>query len=384
MKKIKILMVAGSMHMGGLENQLMHFLRNVDRNKYQIDFTSNEPDAFFRKEIESLGGGFIIISSNSRKNPIKYCLELYRIMKDGKYDIVHSHELFHSGINLFIAKLAKVKSRFAHAHSWCEGDQTGGDYSIGRKIYHSSMRFLINNCSTVQLACSSWAGNFLYGKKVVNGSSFHLIYNSIDTSLYLDNYNQIETGDFCEEDGWKNVIYVARICALKNHFFLTGVAKELKQRNQKIRFLFVGDGEEKIKKELEEIIEKNQLEEYIQLLGEREDVDVLLRKSSAFVTPSKYEGMPLVMLEAQATGLPCISADTYSREVDFDIGMVRWLDLSEGIKVWTDTIEEVVTRPRADKEKVVCAINRKGFDSKIFTRKLCTLYMKDLNKRGIS
>ncbi len=378
---MKVLMIAGAMHIGGLENQLMHLLRNIDRKEFTIDFTSNKEDAFFRNEIEDLGGGFIVFSSNSRKHPIKYCIEMYRIMKTGKYDVVHSHELFHSGINLFVAKLAGVPCRFVHAHSWCEGAETGGNYSISRKMYHCLMRFLINHCSTTQIACSTWAGNFLFGEKAIKKESYHLIYNSVDTTSFLDKYECIERGEFCEKDGWKNVIYVARICPLKNHIFLIDIAKEFKKRNKKIRFLLVGDGDEDVKENIIQSIKENKLEEYVQLLGVRKDVDVLLRKSSAFVTPSKYEGMPLVMIEAQAAGLPCVSANTYSQEVDFGIGLVQWLGLSEGAKVWADCIEKAVNKPRAQKEHVENAIRRKGFDSKIFAEKMCGLYLDDYNRR---
>ena len=121
MEKIKVLIITGTMDVGGIENQLMHLLRNADREKFQIDFTSTIPDAFYREEIETLGGRYLQIPHMSQRNPIPYCKALYRIMKDGEYDVVHSHELFHSGIVLLVAKLAGVPGRFAHAHNWQDG-----------------------------------------------------------------------------------------------------------------------------------------------------------------------------------------------------------------------------------------------------------------------
>ncbi len=378
---MKVLMVAGAMHVGGIENQLMHLTRNADKEQFQIDFTSTKPDAFYREEIEELGGNFILLSVESREHPFKYCREMYRIMKNGKYDIVHSHELFHSGITLFLAKLAGIPCRFAHAHNWCEGDETGNNYSFVRRMYQKIMRFLICHCSTVQIACSTWAGKFLYGEKTMKKDSYHLVYNSVDTKNFLDKYEQKETGELCEPE-WKNVINVARVSVVKNQIFLVEVAKELKRRNKNIRILCVGSGDDDIVEKVSKAIKDNQVEDHIIMLGVRKDVDVLFRKSHAFILPSKYEGMPLVMIEAQATGLPCISADTYSREVDFGLDMVKWLSLEAGVKEWTDAVEEAVDTERATKEKVEAVVYEKGFDSKVFTQTLCTLYQQDYNLRG--
>ena len=120
MGKIKVLIITGKMDVGGIENQMMHLLRNADRKRFQIDFTSTIPNGFYRTEIESLGGNYIQIPHMGRC-VFRYCKALYHVMKNGRYDIVHSQELFHSGIVLAVAKAAGVRSRIAHAHNWCDG-----------------------------------------------------------------------------------------------------------------------------------------------------------------------------------------------------------------------------------------------------------------------
>ena len=84
--------------------------------------------------------------------------------------------------------------------------------------------------------------------------------------------------------------------------------------------------------------------------------------------------MPLVLIEAQASGLPCVTADTYSREVDFGLGTVNWLQLEDGVSAWVDAVERAVQQGRAEKEAVVRAIDKGGFDSRIFAEKTCELY----------
>lgn len=372
MKKIKVLVLTGTMNVGGIENQLMHLLRNADKDKFQIDFTSTMPGAYYRREIEELGGKFILIPPMSHRNPMPYCKALYRIMKDGQYDIVHSHELFHSGIVLAIAKLAGVPGRFVHAHNWQDGDGTGKKRSAVRTVYNAVMQKLILGCSTHQLACSTLAGRFLYGEACTKKDSYRLVYNSVDTAKFLDRYHQQESGEFC--DGWCNVLQVGRVTAVKNQLFLAKIAAELKRRGSRIRILCAGGGDEDYIALVEKEIADKGLRDHIKMLGVRSDIDVLMRKSSAFVLPSHYEGMPLVLIEAQASGLPCVTADTFSHEVDFEIGKVKWLSLEESAAVWADALEAAAASGRADKADVVRVVEEKKFDSRMFAGILCDLY----------
>ena len=360
------------MHVGGIENQLMHLLRNADKDAFQIDFTSTMPDAFYRREIEELGGKFLLIPEMSHKNPLPYCRSLFRIMKDGHYDIVHSHELFHSGIVLLIAKLAGIPGRFVHAHNWQDGDGSGKKRSLVRTVYNTVMRWLILGCSTHQLACSTLAGKFLYGEKCTRKDSYHLIFNSVDTAKFLDHYYDRENGEFC--DGWINVLQVGRITRVKNQLFLTKVAEEMKKRGKNIRILCAGSGNPDYTETVNQAISHNGLHDYIQMLGVRSDIDVLMRKASAFVLPSHYEGMPLVLIEAQASGLPCVVADTFSHEVDFEIGKLQWLPLDDDAAHWADAIEAAIAQGRADKEQIVRVVAEKRFDSRMFAQTLCALY----------
>lgn len=374
MEKIKVLIVAGTMDVGGIENQLMHLLRNANKEKFQIDFTSTIPNAYYRGEIEALGGRYIVIPPMSHANPFPYCRALYRIMKEGKYDIVHSHELFHSGIVLLVAKLAGVPGRFAHAHNWQDGDGTGKERSLARSVYNAAMRRLILGCSTHQLACSTPAGKFLYGEKCLQTDSYHLVFNSVDTTKFLDRYDREETGEFC--DDWCNVLQVGRVTRVKNQLFLTEVAAELKHRGRKIRILCAGNGDAGYTETVDRAIRDNDLQEYMQMLGVRGDIDVLMRKASAFVLPSQYEGMPLVLIEAQASGLPCVAADTFSHEVDFGLDKVQWLKLDGNASAWADAIEEAIASGRAEKEQVVQKVNEKRFDSRMFAQTICELYVE--------
>lgn len=372
MHKIKILIIAGAMDVGGIENQLMHLLRNADRERFQIDFTTTMDNPFCRDEIEALGGKCIHIPATEGRHFLRQCRAVYRVMKEGQYDIVHSHELFHSGMVLLTAKLAGVRHRFVHAHNWSDGDGSGRQSAV-RKVYNAVMQRWILRYGTDFCACSTLAGRFLYGEKKTHEDNYHLIFNSVDTAKFLDNYDKKESGEFCD-DGWINVIQVGRFSAIKNQLFTAQIAQELKARGRNIRILCIGNNGNEYETLVRKAIAENGLEEHMLLLGVRKDVDVLARKASAFLLPSLYEGMPLVMIEAQSAGLPCVTADTYSREVDFDIGYVQWLQLTRSASEWADAVEQAVAMPRADKAAVTNAVERNGFDSRVFARRLCGLY----------
>lgn len=378
MEKIKVLLVAGAMNVGGIENQLMHLLRQADKNKFQIDFTTTEAHPFYQDEIEALDAHCIHIRGTEGKHFLRYSRDLYRVMREGQYDIVHSHELFHSGMVLLIARLAGVKHRFVHAHNWMEGNDPKARKSFMRRLYNHVMQRLIRWNATEFIACSSLAGQFLYGDDVTKQSNYHLVYNSVDTSKFIDKYDWIETGEFTD-DGWINVLQVGRFTPVKNQMFTAEIARELKRRGDNIRILCAGNTGGAYDDSVKAAIAEFGLEEQMILLGVRKDIDVLMRKSSAFILPSLYEGMPLVLIEAQASGLPCVTADTFSQEVDFKIGTLEWLSLECGAAIWADAVERAVQKARADRSEVVRAIEECGFDSRAFAHIVCSLYEKSVD-----
>ena len=373
MSKTKVLIVAGTMSVGGIENQLMHLLRQADKKQFQIDFTTTLEHPYYQDEIEALGSKCIHIPPTEGRKFIRYCKALYKVLREGHYDVVHSHELFHSGMVLLTARLAGVKHRFVHAHNWMEGDSPKAKKSLVRRIYNAVMQRLILWNATEFIACSTWAGKFLYGERVLRQANYHLVYNSVDTARFIDQYDVKETGEFCD-DGWINVFQIGRFTPVKNQLFSVEIAREFKRCGKKICILEAGNDGGDYEKAVQEKITEYGVEDYMILLGIRKDVDALMRKSSAFLLPSQYEGMPLVLIEAQASGLPCVVADTFSHEVDFGLGLIKWMSIEESAEKWADAVEEAVTHERAGKADVVGAIEQKGFDSRVFAKKICDLY----------
>lgn len=372
-KKIKVLIVAGRMDVGGIENQLMHLLRNTDQTQFQIDFTTTDEHPFYEDEIIALGSHCIRLPETDGRRFFHYCKALYRVIRNGEYDVVHSHELFHSGMVLLTAKLAGVRCRIVHAHS---SNQVLGK-SLARRSYTAAMRWLILHCATEFCACSTLAAEFLYGEKILKRSNYHLIVNSVQTSCFLPKPVELLSKD-SDRDGWMTVLQVGRFCDEKNFPLSIRIASECKRRGDKIRFQFVGNNgtENPYVREVQRLIHKEGLEDTVVLLGVRKDINELMKQADAFLLPSKHEGMPLTLIEAQAACLPCVAADTFSHEVDFGVGAVNWLSLNASVEAWADAVEQAAQRNKTDADLVKTAIIEKGFDVSCFSNKLCTLYKR--------
>lgn len=369
-KQINVLIVAGTMDVGGIENQLMHLLRQADKEKFQIDFTTTENHPFYQDEIEALGGHCIRIPATGGKHFLRYCCALYRVIKDGRYDVVHSNELFHSGMVLLTARLAGVKHRFVHAHS-C--NQEPGNWI--RRIYHTIMRYLIHRNATEYLACSSLAARFLFGDGITERKNYHMIANSVETARFLP----ADDNEKNDEKMEPVILQVGRFSDEKNFLFSVQIARACKQRGDNYRFAFVGNNGEQYETTVRKHITEKQLEDTVSLLGVRKDVDQLMKSADAFLLPSKFEGMPLTLIEAQAAGLPCVAADRFSHEVDFGIGTVDWLKLEDGAEIWADAVEHAVSKGRAKRKTIIRAIEAGGFDSRLFAQKICDLYEKSVD-----
>ena len=361
----KVLITAGALDMGGLENQLVYVGKNIDRNRFEIDYACTNENAFYKKDIVKSGCGFIIIPDPRKDGIIKYMVAMLRLLVSGKYDVIHAQELFHSGIEVFLAWLARVPIRIAHSHSTSDGS----DRNLWVKsFYHGIMRIMILLFATDYLACSTPAGRFLYGKNILKSKKFKVVFNSVEVNKYFGEY----TPKTLLNKERKHIIHVGRFVDVKNHFFMIELAEQIKKRNLPYTFVFIGTGElfELCASKVQEL----GLKEQVVFLGQREDVADLIRQGDMFILPSFYEGMPLSLIEAQAAGLPCLVADHITKEVDFEIGLMNYLSLSSGVSGWMDKICSVIDSPHPNENSILSAIHKKGFDVLDFQRILCDIY----------
>jgi glycosyltransferase involved in cell wall biosynthesis len=310
----------------------MNYYRAIDKSLIQFDFVvQGNKVGIHEEEVEKLGGKVFRVTPMN-VNLFKYYMDMYKLVKNRKYDAIHIHHNFANIHALIPAFFAKIPIRISHSHSCYE------EKSMLRKIIKKIIRYVINRISTHQLACSVDAGKWLYGKEFLgNGTSF-VLKNGIDINKYL--FNSQTRDRIRTQLGIKDKFVIGHVGTLnrvKNQIFLIKVFKELISIKPNSHLLLVGTGEDE--KKLKEYVEKIGLSNNVSFLGAREDVYDLMQAMDVFVFPSLYEGLGMVLIEAQASGLKCVASNNIPIESNIT-NSIDLLDLNEPIKKWVEIILE--------------------------------------------
>lgn len=297
---IRILHVLGGMGQGGTENFLMNLYRNIDKEKIQFDFLVNR-EGFFDDEIERLGGRIYYIPALQKVGQISYVSHLKEFLLNHKeYKIIHSHLNQVTGLILEVANKVNIPIRIAHSHN------SKSNKHLIIKIYKKYLGNKIVKNATDLWACSDIAGNWLYGK---NTKNVKIIKNAIDLEKfeYSEKVRNKVRKDFNIEEKDFVIGNIGRFSYQKNQIFLLEVLKELKNINKNTKLMLVGNGslKEKLIKHSKEL----NIEDSIIWLENRTDVNELLQAMDFFVFPSKFEGLGIVLIEAQSAGLKCIASE---------------------------------------------------------------------------
>lgn len=365
----KILHVVGGMDVGGTETMLMNLYRDIDRKKYEFHFISYyEKEGFYDKEIKKLGGKIINLSSCKRLGTLRSALELIKIIKKNNYDVVHTHTLFNCGIGVLCAWLGGTKVRISHAHTVLEERK-----SLIRDFYTKMMRKFIEIFSTDYLSCSDKAGAFLFGEKILSNKKYKFIPNYVDYKRYLNTYSKEITKKLQIDDKTLVIGHVGRFISSKNHQFILEIIKNIKDRGEKVKGIFLGDGE--LKKDIEKKIVEYSLENDVILTGVVNNTEVYMRVMDIFILPSLYEGFGLVLLEAQGSGIPCIVSTEIQNEVDLEIDLLEKYNLNLGVEKWSDIVLETMKNKRyLSKEQIENGFIKKGYGLKDILNKLEDVY----------
>ncbi len=323
---LRVLHCVNNMHRAGLETMLMNYYRNIDRTRIQFDFLTHRPyRSDYDDEIESLGGNVYYAPRLYPKNYLAY----FSYMKDffashPEYKIVHSHIDSMSYLPLLAAKKSQIPIRIAHSHN------TAIDLDFK---YPLKQIFKMNICTvaTNYLACGAEAGRFLFKNK-----EFGIVPNAIDADkfCFCDAAREAKRAELAL-DGAFVVGNIGRFSYQKNHEFLLKVFSEVLKFEPSAVLLLVGTGEneEKIKSQAKKL----GIYEKVCFAGTRSDVSSLYSAMDVLVMPSRFEGVPVVGIEAQFSGLPCVFSNKVPREVAFTDGCT-FLDLKIGVTAWADTV----------------------------------------------
>ena len=369
---IRVASVIGRYIGGGVEAVTINYYKNIDKNKVQFDFICDEDSTNIPyEEIERMGGKVIIIPSYSK--PFKYHKALKRVLKEGNYKIIHSNINTLSVFSLFAAKCAGVPVRIAHSHS------TTNKKEKKKNLMKQVLRHFSKVFATDYMCCSELAGRWLFGNKEYDKGNVYLLNNAIDLDKFK--YNESLRKKKRKELGIKDdtlvIGHIGRFVAQKNHDFLIDIFNEIHKKNNNSILLLAGQGPlmEDIKNKVKEL----NLEDSVKFLGQRNDANELYQAFDVFLLPSLYEGLPVVGVEAQASGLLCYLSDDMTKETKV-LDITKFMSLNNTPKEWADNIlDDVKKYKRIDTSKEMTA---KNFNIKEEEKKLEEYYLNLYNNGG--
>ncbi len=354
---IRILHVIGIMNRGGAETMIMNLYRSIDRSKVQFDFVENDNNgeqAAFDAEIESLGGRIFHCPKFTVRNYFQY-KNWWKQFLDGKgkqYLIVHGHIGSTAAIYLNEAKKRGIYT-IAHSHGMNGNISL---HNLGYSLFSYPTRFIAD----VFFGCSIKAGIDRYGKKIVGNKSKYVSFNNaIDTSKfkYAPDIRQSYRKQLDVGNDQFVIGHVGRMDDAKNQGFLLEVFSDFRNIHRDAKLLLVGEGV--LKPELEEKAKLLGLEDSVAFLGIRSDVSELMQAMDMLVFPSKNEGLPITLVEAQTAGLPCVISDRVPLDAIITSDLVSVMKLTDSPKAWAEHILLRMNEERQDHSAEVAAA---GFD----------------------
>lgn len=362
---VRILQAVNIMDRAGLETMLMNYYRHVDRDKIQFDFLTHRSQyGAYDEQIKKMGGQVYHAPRLYPNNYAQYFKYMKRFWKEHpEYSIIHSHIDAMSYFPLKSAKENKIPIRIAHSHS------SKLDRDIKFPIKYVALKH-IDTVANVNFACGSVAGKFMFPN-----TDFKVINNAIELDTFA--FNEAKREAKRKELGLENqfvIGHVGRYCYIKNQTFLLNILKHVLQEKKNSHLLLIGQGEDQDK--LKHKIHDLGIEDHVSLLIDRADVAELYQTMDIFVMPSLFEGLPVVGVEAQANGLPCIVSDRISKEIMLT-NNITMMGLEEGAKQWASQILNC-TQLRNGKARQ--ELSKAGYDIEVEAPKLQKIYFELLNQ----
>lgn len=361
----RVLQVVAIMNNGGAENMIMNYYRAIDRNKIQFDFLVHYSDkGFFDDEIRSLGGSIycaIPIRPWTYYNYLKFLDDFFSFHND--YIAVHAHIQEQCGIVLKYAAKYGIKICISNSHI--------ASHSIDLKYpFRILGKYFTCKYTTDRLACGRDAGRFLY-----NNENFVVLKNAIKVENFV--FNAVKRNQLRKAWGLSDdllvVGHIGRFNPQKNHSFLIDIFKEIHIKKTNSILVLIGDGY--LRNSIVQKVKRLGLIRDVKFLGIVSNVCDILQCFDVLLFPSLYEGLPVSIIEAQASGLQCVLSDSIDRETDVT-GNCSFLSLKQSPSEWADLTLNVANRAREDTSE---EIQKAGYDVTKNISWLTELYLKNIN-----
>lgn len=380
-ERIRVLYFVDRFLRGGIQTLLWNIATSIDRSSFDVEFLCLDDGKVYPMERDLVDLGFKVtklhgIWLHSPLDYVRYRKALARFFgSNASFDVVHVHS---TGKNYPIFKAAQASDcavRILHSHS------TGYMTANPVKSYiGNGMNRVAASLATRRFACGQEAGEWMFGADFGKRPTDYILRNAVDCSKYRFNPSVREEvrSDLGLMAGQRMCINVARLAPVKNHSFLLRAFKEALSADGNLRLFIVGDGD--LREQVAQQLADLGLTGKATILGFRNDVPELLQAADCFLMPSIHEGLPFVMVEAQASGLPCLISDGVTPEASM-LPTTETLELCSSLEEWGYKIAAMATADRfADPERVLA---KKGYDLKTEIKRLEDYYRDAVCVDGI-
>lgn len=357
---VRILQVLGRLDRGGAETMIMNLYRRMDRSRIQFDFVIHTQDTCeYSEEVLSLGGRIYSMRPFRGAEVIGYRRQWRTFFaKHPEIAIVHGHMRSTASIYLAEAKRAGIRT-IAHSHNTSSGK---GIHAFVKNVLQRS----IADHADRLLACSRGSGEWLYGREKCAESRFAVLPNGIDTARFT--FDEEERAKMRQTLGASSeqtmILHIGRMETQKNQSFLLKIAAGLAARGEKTpdgapKYVFLLCGEGPMEPQLQEQATGLGLSDVVRFLGVRNDIPHLMKAADLMVFPSLFEGLPVTLVEAQATGLPIVMSDTITDEVVMT-DLVTTAPMPGTVSDWIKKIDAAT--PGTERQTYAAQIKANGYD----------------------
>ena len=368
-RPIRVAHIMGKWIGGGVESVVMNYYRHIDRNRVQFDFLcdSDSTDIPY-DEIESMGGSIILIPPYQRV--LEYHKELKKVLSSRDYKIVHSHINALSVFPLKVAKEVGISVRIAHSHS------TSNKLEWKKNILKNTLKKFSKTFATHYFCCTEHAGRWLFGNKAFESGKVFILNNAIDVSKfkyrpYIRNLKRDELG---VDNDTLIIGHIGRFVQQKNHHYVIDVFNEVHKKNKNSMLVLIGQGP--LKKEIESRIKDLGLSKAVKFLGQINEVNQWYHAFDVFLFPSLYEGLGMVLIEAQCAGCYCLA----STEVPIVVKAtenIHFLSLDQAPLIWAEHVLKRKECRKGQEYKYELEVANQGYDIKTEVKKLQSFYLSN-------
>lgn len=352
--------------LNGISAVIRNYYQAMDKKYFQIDFLAiDDPSEEYRCFFEENHLNYFVFH---KKSVLSYFYGIMKLCLREKYDIVHVHgNSANMAVELLAVTFGGVKVRITHSHNT----------ATMHPFMHNMLWSIFSKLCTIRLACGEDAGKWLYREK-----NFMVLKNGIEAKKYL--FSDTIRSVIREELGIQAddflLGHIGNFIEQKNHVFLIESFFEVYKRNPKSKLLLISDG--MLMPVIKEKVHSLGLDEVVIFLGKTMNVQNYLHAMDLFLLPSLHEGLPLVLVEAQASGLVCVVSDRVAKEADLTKTSI-YLPI-DTVVPWVEVIEKQKYNKegrRENSEKNISRIKEKGYDIERNANELSRIYMNACEER---